>query len=60
VVSVPLSFVAGMAVSLRWPEAAAYAKSSEAEARVHLGAAPGAAHPVPAPTTSEPAEVSAG
>jgi cation/acetate symporter len=63
VISVPLSFLAGIAVSLRWPEPEAYAKFVEAEARMHMGAsrtdAPDAKQPVSAPTTREPAEVSA-
>jgi hypothetical protein len=53
----------GIAVSLRWPEPEAYAKFVEAEARMHMGASrtnvPDAKQPVSAPTTREPAEVSA-
>jgi cation/acetate symporter len=36
-VTMPLSFVVGIAVSLLWPETAAQEKFAEAESRMHLG-----------------------
>ena len=37
-VTMPLSFLVGIAVSLAWPETAAQEKFAEAESRMHLGA----------------------
>jgi cation/acetate symporter len=52
IITVPLSFLAGIVVSLRWPEPEALARFAETEARMHFGAGPEA--PAAAPAVAEP------
>jgi cation/acetate symporter len=61
IITVPLSFLAGIVVSLRWPEPAALARFAETEARMHLGAEPTApAHePAVGTPTSAPTHATA-
>jgi cation/acetate symporter len=58
VITVPLSFLVGILVSLRWPEKEALARFAETEARMHFGAEPAA--PAAAPKiAAEPAPAGA-